>query len=193
MFPHLHDPTIILEESNMSDTKDDVSTWEYIKPRLMDAGVIAGGTAVGTATGALAMQALQGSRVGNWWKSLPPEAKAKMLIPTALVGAGGGAALMALRDKYRYSEDLDRPKTAEMVEPSPHGGHYMAVSNLKSLRRNSSELLGMVSADSPLPDWVEAKLTQSASSIDDVADWMRNGGEANKTAARQLRNLARFC
>ena len=69
----------------------------------------------------------------------------------------------------------------------------MAVSNLKSLRRNSSELLGMVSADSPLPDWVEAKLTQSASSIDDVADWMRNGGEANKTAARQLRNLARFC
>lgn len=179
----------------MNDTSktQDVSTWQYIKPRLLDAAVVSGGAALGTATGALALEALKDSRIRIWWDSLPASAKAKVLLPTALLGASGGAALMALRDKYRYSEELDRPKTAEMVEPSPHGGNYMAVSNLKSLTRNSTELLDMLDASTPLPDWVEAKLTQSASSVDDVADWMRNGGDANKTAARQLLNLARFC
>lgn len=185
----------ILEGCDMGDKdkKVGVSTWEYIKPRLADAGVVAAGTAAGSATGLLAAQALRDSRISRWWNSMPPDVKAKILIPTALVGAGGGAALMALRDKYRYSEELDKPKTAEMVEPSPHGGNYMAVSNLKSMYRNSRDLLGMIDASTPLPDWVEAKLTQSSSSIDDVADWMRNGGEANKAKVAALRKrLARL-
>lgn len=81
-------------------------------------------------------------------------------------------------------EKLTMKKSANhMVEPSPDGGNYMAVSNLKSLKRNSEDLMCHVDAFTPLPDWVESKLNVAAASIDDVADWFRNGGELNKTAA----------
>jgi hypothetical protein len=81
-------------------------------------------------------------------------------------------------------EKLTMKKSANhMVEPSPDGGNYMAVSNLKSLKRNSEDLMCHIDAYTPLPDWVESKLNVAAASIDDVADWFRNGGELNKTAA----------
>ena len=80
-------------------------------------------------------------------------------------------------------EKLTMKKSANhMVEPSPDGGNYMAVSNLKSLKRNSEDLMCHIDAYTPLPDWVESKLNVAAASIDDVADWFRNGGELNKTA-----------
>jgi 8-oxo-dGTP pyrophosphatase MutT (NUDIX family) len=80
-------------------------------------------------------------------------------------------------------ETLTMKKSANhMVEPSPDGGNYMAVSNLKSLKRNAEDLMCHVDAFTPLPDWVESKLNVAAASIDDVADWFRNGGELNKTA-----------
>jgi hypothetical protein len=164
-----------------------------VGPRMLDAGVIAAGTAAGMGAGALARRALKDTRMGKWWQGLSPEAKLRILIPTTAVSAAGAVGLTMMRDKYRYDPDQDEAKVAQEIEPSPHGGNYMAVSNLKSLTRNSTELLDMLDASTPLPDWVEAKLTQSASSVDDVADWMRNGGDANKTAARQLLNLARFC
>ena len=172
---------------------DRPSAWEWVKPRLLDAGVVAAGTATGMTAAAAGMQALQNTRVGNWWNSLPPQAKLKYLAPAIGVGALSTAGMSLLRDYYRYNPELDKEKTAESVEPSPDGGNYMAVSNLRSMQTNSSDLLGMVDASTALPDWVESKLTQSASSLDDVADWMRNGGEANKLAARQLLYLSRLC
>jgi 8-oxo-dGTP pyrophosphatase MutT (NUDIX family) len=78
-----------------------------------------------------------------------------------------------------------RLKTAS-VEPSPDGGNYMAVSNLKSLRRNAEDMMCYVDPATPLPDWVESKLNVAAASIDDVADWFRNGGELNKLSSYSL-------
>jgi hypothetical protein len=168
-----------------------------ISPRMLDAGIIAAGTAAGMGAGALARRALKDTRVGKWWNNLSPEAKLRMLIPVTALSAAGAVGLSMKRDSYRYDPEQDEAKVAQMVEPSPDGGNYMAVSNLRSMHTNSKELLGMLDASSPLPDWVESKLTQSASSLDDVADWMRNGGESNKNvnkvAARQLLQLSRFC
>ena len=173
------------------------SAWEWAKPRLLDAGVVAAGTATGMTAAAAGLQALQNTRLGNWWNSLPPQTKLKYMAPAIGVGALGTAGLTMLRDYYRHNPELDEEKQAQSVEPSPDGGNYMAVSNLRSLQTNSTDLLDMIDAGSPLPDWVEAKLTQSATSIDDVADWMRNGGESNKDinklAARQLLKLASLC
>lgn len=174
----------------MRDEKEDTFK---LGPRMLDAGIIAAGTAAGLGAGALARRALKDTRLGNWWNNLSPQAKLQILIPTTAIGTAGAVGLTMMRDKYRYDPEQDEAKVAQEIEPSPHGGNYMAVSNLKSLTRNSTELLDMLDASTPLPDWVEAKLTQSASSVDDVADWMRNGGDANKTAARQLLNLARLC
>ena len=80
-------------------------------------------------------------------------------------------------------EKLMKKSANHMVEPSPDGGNYMAVSNLKSLKRNAEDMMCYVDPATPLPDWVESKLNVAAASIDDVADWFRNGGELNKTAA----------
>ena len=83
-------------------------------------------------------------------------------------------------------EKLMKKSANHMVEPSPDGGNYMAVSNLKSLKRNAEDMMCYVDPATPLPDWVESKLNVAAASIDDVADWFRNGGELNKLSSYSL-------
>jgi 8-oxo-dGTP pyrophosphatase MutT (NUDIX family) len=83
-------------------------------------------------------------------------------------------------------EKLMKKSANHMVEPSPDGGNYMAVGNLKSLKRNSEDMMCYVDPATPLPDWVESKLNVAAASIDDVADWFRNGGELNKLSSYSL-------
>jgi hypothetical protein len=69
-------------------------------------------------------------------------------------------------------------------EEETDGGNYMAVKNLKSLRDHASMLLEKIDASTPLPDWVEAKLTQSATHLLDVTEWAEHGSSLGKKASR---------
>lgn len=70
------------------------------------------------------------------------------------------------------------------VEPSPDGGNYMAVSNLRSLHDHSRMLLAKIDNSTPLPDWVEAKLTKAATHLLDVTEWVEHG-DFRRTASRK--------
>ncbi len=51
----------------------------------------------------------------------------------------------------------------------------MAVSNLRSLHDHSRMMLAKIDNSTPLPDWVEAKLTKAATHLLDVAEWVEHG------------------
>lgn len=72
----------------------------------------------------------------------------------------------------------------ESVEPSPDGGNYMAVSNLRSLHDHSRMLLAKIDHSTPLPDWIEAKLTKAATHLLDVTEWVEHGSSLRKKASR---------
>ena len=71
-------------------------------------------------------------------------------------------------------------------EEEQDGGNYMAVKNLKSLRDHASMLLEKIDASTHLPDWVEAKLTQSATHLLDVTEWVEHGDFKSKKTASKL-------
>ena len=55
------------------------------------------------------------------------------------------------------------------------GESYMSVQALQSLKDHSEDLLGQIGHNTPLPDWVEAKLTRAAQTINDVYEYMNHG------------------
>ena len=55
------------------------------------------------------------------------------------------------------------------------GESYMSVQALQSLKDHAADLLGQVANTTPLPDWVEAKLTRAAQTINDVYEYMNHG------------------
>lgn len=65
----------------------------------------------------------------------------------------------------------------------------MSVQALRSMKDHSEELLGSINEHSNLPDWVEAKLTEASSSLNDVYEYMAHGH--NKKAYKRL-NPAHF-
>lgn len=60
-------------------------------------------------------------------------------------------------------------------------GSYMSVGYLKSLADKSQELLGHIHHDTPLPDWVEAKIGQAANAINSVRDYFAYRGQEQQT------------
>ena len=55
------------------------------------------------------------------------------------------------------------------------GESYMSVQALQSMRDHAEDLLGQVQYTSDLPDWVEAKLTRAAQTLNDVYEYMNHG------------------
>lgn len=55
------------------------------------------------------------------------------------------------------------------------GESYMSVQALQSMRDHAEDLLSRVDHGSRLPDWVEAKLTRAAQSLNDVYEYMSHG------------------
>lgn len=55
------------------------------------------------------------------------------------------------------------------------GESYMSVQALQSMRDHAEGLLNQVQYNSELPDWVEAKLTRAAQSLNDVYEYMNHG------------------
>lgn len=66
----------------------------------------------------------------------------------------------------------------------PDGESYMSVQALESMRDHAEELLQKIDSETPLPDWVEAKLTKASQSLLDVYEYMAHG-HGGKTAAKQ--------
>ena len=64
-------------------------------------------------------------------------------------------------------------------------GSYMSVGYLKALAEKSQELLKYIDNDTPLPDWVEAKIGQAANDINSVRDYFayNKDREASKRVA----------
>lgn len=74
----------------------------------------------------------------------------------------------------RLPEDVAITAGETMKGHDHHGGSdgsYMSVGYLKALSDKSDELLEYVHQDTPLPDWVEAKIGQAANAINSVRDY----------------------
>ena len=66
----------------------------------------------------------------------------------------------------------------------PEGGSYMSTQALRGMIDHASDLLEGIDNSTPLPDWVEAKLTRAALNLEDVYEYLAHG-HGKKTAAKQ--------
>lgn len=55
-------------------------------------------------------------------------------------------------------------------------GSYMSVTSLEALEAHAKKLQESVNNDTPLPDWVEAKITRSNADLLDVYEFVEHGG-----------------
>jgi len=92
---------------------------------------------------------------------------------------------LSLRYDYGYKKDLtmntsrlpeDVAITASELEADSDGS-YMSVGYLKALADKSRHLLNHIHYDTPLPDWVEAKIGQAANAINAVHDYFEYRGD----------------
>lgn len=99
---------------------------------------------------------------------------------------------LSLRHDYGNIHDLSEntsrlPEDVAITagEDTMHGkehhgdsdGSYMSVGYLKALADKSDELLEYIDHDTPLPDWVEAKIGQAANAINGVRDYFVYRGD----------------
>jgi hypothetical protein len=68
-------------------------------------------------------------------------------------------------------------------ELHPDGESYMSVQALEAMREHAEELLQKIDSGTPLPDWVEAKITRASESLLDVYEYMAHG-HGKKTASQ---------
>lgn len=54
-------------------------------------------------------------------------------------------------------------------------GSYMSVQHLRELRDHAGELLDKIDAGTPLPDWLESKITESAAHLRSVYEYAEHG------------------
>lgn len=81
-------------------------------------------------------------------------------------GCGCGGNKPAPMDGYVV---MDGP------QPEMDGESYMSVQALQSMKDHSAGLLDQIDHGTRLPDWVEAKLTRAAQSLNDVYEYMSHG------------------
>ena len=79
---------------------------------------------------------------------------------------------------------------AEHAHEAGSDGSYMSVGYLKALADKSDELLDYIDDETPLPDWVEAKIGQAANAINGVRDYFvyrdKDGEEAEDEGEMKL-------
>jgi len=74
--------------------------------------------------------------------------------------------------RHGYNLDTDQ-KVYEAKDESEYGYEGdMAISQLKSLMRNSNQLLSMLKPETDLPEWVQAKITLAEDYITTAANYM---------------------
>ena len=74
---------------------------------------------------------------------------------------------------------MEKERTRRRASVYVDGESYMSVQGLQSLKDHAEDLLGQVGNDTPLPDWVEAKITRAAQAINDVYEYMNHGRGQN--------------
>ena len=95
--------------------------------------------------------------------------------------------IVRLRDDKQLEEDVEalissymqRDGWSRSASVYVDGESYMSVQGLQSLKDHAEDLLGQVGNDTPLPDWVEAKITRAAQAINDVYEYMNHGRGQN--------------
>jgi hypothetical protein len=55
------------------------------------------------------------------------------------------------------------------------GESYMSIQALQSMKDHADDLLDLLDRNTPLPDWVEAKLTEAATQLNNVYEYMTHG------------------
>jgi len=65
---------------------------------------------------------------------------------------------------------------SESDTTSGSDGYYMAAQYIQQIADQASELSEKITPGKPLPDWVEAKITQAAAALKDVHGYMTYGG-----------------
>ncbi len=101
----------------MEDQDKKKTFWEKAKPKLIDAGIIAGGVGAGMGLGVLSQEYLRNNtRIGRHWDRFPPETRMKILIPATAGLAAGTFALSAIRDSYRHQESPKREPVHVIVD-----------------------------------------------------------------------------
>ena len=80
------------------------SLWQKMKPKLVDAGIIAGGFGLGMGTGSLLENYIKSTRAGQHWERTDPDVRMKYIIPAMAILGAGTMALTAVRDSYRHKE-----------------------------------------------------------------------------------------
>lgn len=67
----------------------------------------------------------------------------------------------------------------------PEGGSYMSTQALRGMIDHASDLLEGIDDSTPLPDWVEAKITEAATQLTNVYEYMAHG-HSQKYASEAL-------
>jgi 2'-5' RNA ligase/ribosomal protein S18 acetylase RimI-like enzyme len=80
----------------------------------------------------------------------------------------------------RAFKPQSRTASAKKAEDSPS---YMSVQHLAEMADHAQELSGKIDSDTPLPDWVESKLSQAAQVLRDVYEYLEHGAPAEATGA----------
>jgi hypothetical protein len=86
----------------------------------------------------------------------------------------GAKQTLSTKKEKRHGYNLDSDqKVYEAKDESEYGYEGdMAISQLKSLMRNSSQLISMLKPETDLPEWVQAKITLAEDYITTAANYM---------------------
>lgn len=94
------------------------------------------------------------------------------------------------KENYAYINGIFKQmtgKTASRAVQADSDGNYMSVTSLEALEDHAQKLRSSIDASTPLPDWVEAKITRANADLLDVYEFVEHGGlrrEQNVSAAR---------
>lgn len=119
------------------------------------------------------------------------DAEGRQMVASRRKQAIGLTQPLSLRYDYGYKKDLSMNTSrlpedvditaSEQGHEADSDGSYMSVGYLKALSDKSEELLDYIDNSTPLPDWVEAKISQAANAINGVRDYfVYRDGEDNE-------------
>lgn len=83
----------------------------------------------------------------------------------------------AKMERHGHDPDPKAKKIYQQANEAKDEGEYgyegdMAISQLKSIMRNASQLMGLLKPDTDLPEWVQSKITLANDYVDTAANYM---------------------
>jgi len=110
------------------------------------------------------------------WEQALDEARAKFDVwPSAVASAWAVRWYNERGGKWRKKADSD--------------GNYMSRKHLRQMADDAAMLMERVDATTQFPDWAESKLTEAASSLEDVRSYFEHGGGRDLRTPDYIREL----